>query len=490
MSPDSLRLHLRDLRKRRGPFRSPANAEAEIARLLSRLEPGSIERKVFELSEVLRLPFKKIAADLGVSERHLYRIRSALYEQLAADETPVSVRSVIPRETQEIELARTVIRYGHSQRGLEIVDRLLDKALPDAHALDALTTRALALSGQGRYDEARNALEEARSLAARLPDTDANNARRSIAMAEAYIPYRDGLSDLAIELSERALNAGVAPRNPFEARSYSRDLIFLAIQHEEAHNPKRGLECLAKAYDVLRRLPVPPSAELAQVLVYRALLRAAVPAEAANARSDAEEALQIAQWHGLQYEEIWSLLALACLTDMAGNPRDAVPIVQRAIELGSAVLDEDPLIRTLFITARIEGASGMGDSALARLRRARPLAEHHGLLRGILEVAEARARRQRGEVSETIASATRAIDALEGRAKTHYLGIPYLARAIARTKIGAENRDDIERALFYLDSGGALLEKARALELSYSVTGNRHDLEAARELRLTARHIA
>jgi hypothetical protein len=175
---------------------------------------------------------------------------------------------------------------------------------------------------------------------------------------------------------------------------------------------------------------------------------------------------------------------------MAGKPRDALQFVHRAIDLGTVVLDADPLIRTLFITARIEGASGMGDRALARLHRARPLAQNHGLLRGILEVAEARARRQRGEVMETIESATRAIEAVEGRAKTHYLGIPYLARAIAREKIGADNRDDIERALFYLENGGALFEKARALELSFNVTGNRRHLEAARELRQTARHIA
>ena len=490
MSPDALRAHLRDLRKRRGHFRSSAVAQAEIARLLARLEPDSLERKVFELSEMLRIPFKRVAADLGMSERHLYRIRTALYERLASEDAPISVESVVPAETQHIEMARNVIRYGHAQRGLEIVDRLLDTSLPPAHALDALTTRAIALTGQARYDAARASLEEARSLASRLQDAQAEHALRRIAMAGAYIPYRDGLSDVAIELSERALSREVVVNGPFETRQYARDLIFLAIQYEEAHNPRRGLECIEKAHHALSRLPVPPSAEIAQVLVYRALLRAAVADQAASARSDAEEALCIAQWHGLQYEEIWSLLALGCLTDMAGKPREALPFVHRAIELGAAVLDDDPLIRTLFITARIEGGSGLGDQALTRLHRARPLAQNHGLLRGILEVAEARARRQRGEVIETIESATRAIEAVEGRANTHYLGIPYLARAIAREKVGADNRDDIERALFYLDNGGALAEKARALELSFNVTGNRRHLEAAQELRQTARKIA
>lgn len=490
MSPEAFRRHLRDLRKRRGAFRAAAAAEAEAARLLARLAPGSIERKAFELTEILQTPFKKAADQLGVSERHLYRIRSGLLERLAADDSRVSVHHVIAPELQQLELARTLIRYGHAERGEAIANRLLSKALPAEQAVDALTTRALALSDRERYSDARAALEDARVQAARLENGPAQNARRAIAMTEAYIPYRDGFSDAAIDLSEAALRDEFASKDPFEARRYARDLIFLAVQHEEANNPVRGLECLARAHELLGRLAVPPSAELAQIFLYRALLHAAIPDRAANALADAEEALRIAQWHGLRYEEVWSHLALACLHDMAGKPKDALPLVHRAVELGLSMLEGDPLIRTLFITARVEGACGLGDAALQRLQTARPLAHNHGLLRGILEVAEARARRQRGEVNETIAASTRAIDTLEGRAKTHYLGIPYLARAIACAKSGADSRDDVERALFYLDRGGALGDKARAFELSFEVTRNRKHLDAARELRRAAGHIA
>ncbi len=272
MSPDLMRSRLRDLRKRRGRFGSPANAEAEIARLLSRLVPGSLERKAFQLSEVSCLPFKGVADALGVSERHLYRIRVRLFEQLALEEEAVSVHTVISGEEQCIELARVLVCYGHPARAFEITDRLLDTEMPAAQAVEALATRANALSGQERYDDARASLEEARSLLHRLDDRAADNARRRITMAEAYVPYRDGLSDVAIDLSERAVQTYV-PKDQLEAREYARNLIFLAIQHEEAHNPRRGLECLAKAYAVLTRLPVPPSAELAQILVHRALLR-------------------------------------------------------------------------------------------------------------------------------------------------------------------------------------------------------------------------
>lgn len=486
-----MRLHLRDLRKRRGAFRSAAIAEAEIARLLDRLAPDTLERSVFELAEILRVPFKNIAAQLGVSERHLYRLRIAMLEQLAAGDTPAFVQPVSPPALQQLELARTLLRYGHAQSAQTVVSRLLESDMPPDHGVQALTVLATAQSDQECYDQAQRTLHEARMCAAHLEPERKAFAYRTIAMADAYIPYRDGASDRAVELTEAALGScDETFGDAIEAREYIRALIFLAVQHEELGSPRRGLACLEKAHRLLTRFPVPPSAELAQMFIHRAFARAALPNESERARSDAEEALRVAQWHGLQFEEVWANLALGMLSDMAGKPKEGLSFVHHAVALGSSVLDGDPLIRTLFITARLEGASGNGDAALERLHVARPLAQNHGLLRGILEVADARARRHRGEVDKTIAASSRAIDALEGRALTHYLGIPYLSRAIALSKLGVDNSSDVERAVYYLDRGGALVDKAAAFELSYRLTRNRKDLQQARDLRGVASKIA
>jgi len=486
-----MRLHLRDLRKRRGPYRSIAAAEAEIARLLDRLGHNSLERKVFELAEILCIPFKNVAAHLGVSERHLYRIRIAMLEQLAADDRPLFVQPVSPPALQQLELARTLLKYGHATSGQVLVSRLLEGDMPPEHAVQALTVLATAQSDEECYEQAQRTLHEARMCAAHLEPERKPFAYRSIAMADAYIPYRDGASDRAAELTEAALGPCDETFNDaIEAREYIRALIFLANQHTELGSMPRCLSLLEKAHRLLARFPVPPSSELAQVFIHSAFARAALPNESERARSDAEEALRVAQWHGLQFEEVWANLALGMLRDMAGKPKEGLSFVHHAIALGSSVLDGDPLIRTLFITARLEGASGDGDSALARLQMARPLAQNHGLLRGILEVAEARARRHRGEVDKTIAASSRAIDALEGRSLTHYLGIPYLSRAIALAKMGVDNSSDVERAVYYLDRGGALVDKAAAYELSYRVTHNRKDLQQARDLRGVASKIA
>lgn len=490
MTTAAVRQHLRDLRKRRGRFASSLAAESETARLLGRLRAGSLERKVFEMSEVACTPFKVIADTLAISERHLYRVRVAMMQQLAADDAPAVVTDAISPESQQLELARTLLKYGHPQRARGISERLLESSIPVKHAIDAMTVRAMAMSDQERYGEAHSVLEEAQRCAARLQPNELATAARAIAMVRAYIPYRDGNSGRAIEISESALAAPHELSDPFDVRAYARDLIFLAVQHEEAGSPERGLACLQQARTHLLRLPVPPAAELARVYIHSALGRSAIPSEAAQAHKDAEEALKLAQWHGLGYEEVWANLTLAVLNEVAGKAREGLPMAHHALQLASSVCDGDPLTRTLFITARLEGANGFGDRALERLNAARPLTENHGLLRAILDVAEARLYRQRGDVHRTIESSSRAIKGLEGRARTHYLGIPYLARAVARTKLGDAPVDDVERAAYYLEQGGSLADMATTLELSHGLTKNRRDLLRSRELRAAAAGLA
>lgn len=489
--PVVFRHHLRDLRKRRGAFACETAAADEIARLLALLPDGTIERLVFELSEIETLPYKTIAARIGISERHLYRVRCSMFERLAAGEQRAQVRPVVPVELQRLELARTQLKYGHASACLETLDHVLAASLPPVHTLRALTVRAMGLSDLEQYSQARNVLSDACRIEGHLQGRDREIGSRMVTMASAYIPYRDGASDEAILLSESALReAGVLSNDDYATRDLVRDLIFAGIQHQEAGSPKRALDFLHRAHAAVKQLPVQPAAELAQIHIHSAFARAALADQSAQAREDALEALRLAQWHGLHYEEVWANIAVAVLSEMAGKPAEGLPYVHHALSIAQTALDGDPFIRTLFMTARLEGAAGNSASALRRLQTAEPLAQNHGLLRGILEVAQARARRQQGNSETTISASTKAIDALEGRALTHYLGIPYLARAAARAQLGFDARGDVERAMYYLDRGGSLVDQADALELSYRFTRNRRDLQLSRELRHVAAKIA
>jgi len=89
---------------------------SEISRLLAFLPPGSIERQVFELAEIQRIPYKVIAARIGVSERHLYRLRRMMLDRLCAAQQHIGVSPVIPLPVQRLENARHEWKYGHAQR--------------------------------------------------------------------------------------------------------------------------------------------------------------------------------------------------------------------------------------------------------------------------------------------------------------------------------------------------------------------------------------
>src|SRR5581483_7146936 len=135
----AFRHRLRALRKRKGPYRSSQAAEAEIARLLSMLPAGSMQRAIFELCEIAGKPYKVIAAQLGISERHLYRIRVALFESLAASEGQAEVVPVIPPAVQRLDFARSLLKYGHAKQGEAVARDVLARPMPALHAVEALT---------------------------------------------------------------------------------------------------------------------------------------------------------------------------------------------------------------------------------------------------------------------------------------------------------------------------------------------------------------
>ena len=76
---------IRDLRKRRGPYRSNERAARELQRVAALLPAGSLEREIFERAEMRGATYKAIAAAINVSERHMYRIRRRMIEMIDGD---------------------------------------------------------------------------------------------------------------------------------------------------------------------------------------------------------------------------------------------------------------------------------------------------------------------------------------------------------------------------------------------------------------------
>lgn len=485
-SEAALRRTLFQLRRRRGSYAHKATWLTEIARLKGLLRPGSPEIAAFEAVEVQGLTFKAAAAKLGFSERQLYRVRRSMIDHLlTAPPQHVAVEPLQPRE-RYLELGDTLFTRGHSAQVLPLVQRSLDRPSGTGNVVEALVLRAKSLCDIEDFEAARTALSEARTFVHNHRDERSNHHVREIVIAHCYELYRRGLYDKAIEAAQRAL-AGAVPRpgaGPYEIRALARAFIFLGVMHQEGGSPQASIVCFDTAHDILCALPVPPAAELVQVLMQSAFSRAAIPGEIHRARLEAHQSLHDAQWHGLTFETIWANLGIAMIEEVAGRPQDGLAHAHAALSLARASFSGDPLARTLFLTSRVESALDLHGEALAHVREADPHVGKTGLMRAILYVAQARVHRAAKSIKETIESATRAIEELESKSHTHYIGMPYLARATARRASGDTRvHDDVEAAVFYLERGGSVKDLALSLELSAQVCGKRRDMERARELR-------
>jgi len=62
---------IRSLRKRRNVFASASQASREIELIRTFLPENSVERAIFERCEVAGTPYKQVAEEIGISERHL-----------------------------------------------------------------------------------------------------------------------------------------------------------------------------------------------------------------------------------------------------------------------------------------------------------------------------------------------------------------------------------------------------------------------------------
>ena len=475
---------LSNLRRRRGAFARHGAWLAEISRLRASLGPGTLEQRAFDALEVQGLTFKAAAINLGLSERHLYRIHASMERALSAVPRLHESAQPVEQPERDLEIARSLFMCGKAASALGLVARALESPASRDHAVALLALQSRLLNDLEEFDKGDATLEEAKRSVLGV-DLPSSSLLSELSMSQAYSSYRRGLFGKAIDEAEKALiGQNVAAFSVPQARNRVRHLIFLGVMHQEGGSPHTALRHLESARRILSGLPEAPAAELAQISLHSAFARVAISGQVAHAIEDAREALRIAEWHGLVYETIWANLAMAMAQEVAGAPAAGLPHAYTALSLATDAFSGDPLARTLFLTSRVEAAVGLYDDALTRLRDAEPEAGQRGLLRGILYVCQARIERQAGRASRTIDASTRAINELEAKSTSHLIGIPYLSRAVARQKVGKTgSASDIEAAIAYLERGGSLKDVALAYEASFAITGNRAHREHARQLR-------
>lgn len=485
MSNDDVVALLREFRYRRGEFAGERPRLQFIARVYRVLAAGTVSRRIFQAADVERVAYKVVASQMGMSLRHFFRLRNEMVAHIARSWT-LDVIEVAPQpnhDVMQLEFARRSLENGHSAAAKETVDRLMRSRVGSSETVEALLVTARAEFDAGAYGLANARIVEAKHALHAVDPEQRVALERDITMTQAYGLYHDGAYQAALDLSRSTLPltdlypAGSA----YDVRKTARHAIFVGVQCEEIGLPHESLQYLRAARALLQSLEHPPASEMAAIYLHMVGARVALPSEALAAQQDADEAVRLAEWHGLRAELAHAHLAKAMSLYASGCEPESLQWAHRALGIARESLSGDPMARTLFITSRFESALGLGAQAVAHVLEARPLVEHHGLLHAIYYGALSRARRAAGEVEGVIEAATENIRLMEGRSDTPYIGLGYLQRAAARHQRGdAQVAEDAEAAVEYLRRGAPLNDQVNALELSFLVTGNkRHRNEAA-----------
>ena len=454
---------LRDLRYRRGAYADERTRMRFTAQVHSVLKPGTVSRLIFTATVVERLPYKMVARELSISLRQFFRLRNQMIDEIRAglEVDRVDVAATVNDDRVQLEIVRRLLDHGHTKSAAEALNVLVKRPLDSADYLDWLLLQARAECDLGSYTRARERLDEASFVAARIGGEERRESECDIALARSYALYRDGQHEAALEASQTALPAhAVVPcTDPYKARKLARHGILLAIQHEEGGSLEFALDYLRASLLVLSSLEHPPAAELAQIYLHRAFARAGMPAEVAAAPRDAIEAIRLAEWHSLPAELVWANLAFAMAT-YSSNPLDlACPAANRAMQLAREHLSGDPLARTLFLASRFECAAGRPGEAVRLVLEAKPHIENNNLLLAIYPLAEARARHANGEQQRTIEADTVVIAAGQERndallPSIRALGVPY------RVVGGAKDSDELNAVRAFDDGLRAAHELA------------------------------
>lgn len=477
-------VRLRDLRKRRGQYASNAFARREVERMLQLLPERGLERKIFLAIDVEGCPFKQVAFDLGITERHLYRLRTKMLAALEPAFTAVIVEPVSQTlaTNQGVESAHRAYERGDAVRASALVRRALDGGLETPEAVtEALTLHVRAEADSGHETAARILLDELRTFASAHGGSSAF-ANTYVSVAEAHLririgDYRTALKTLVVPQTP------LAEQNPVALRRLVRTQLYAAALYQEEGSPLKALAILDDASAALARLSPQPAAEAAQLGFVRAFCLGADPSTLREARAAAEDATAISAWHGLTFEQAWSCVTTAWLCAGGGRLEEGLSYAREAADGAREVAAGDQLARILLISARLRGTSGEIAAALADIRLARKAAEHYPWIAAVAAGSEARVLANSANSRAAVSAATHCIQTYEGLNDSPYQGGPRYARAAALWHQGIRADGDIEAALHFFDRGGPVRDRIDAYELSAQMTKNRRHRRIAAELR-------
>ena len=222
-------------------------------------------------------------------------------------------------DAASLSTARRLLQSGRHADARTFLEPMASKHLDASGAATFYSLRARARMDASDEARARDDVREAVRIS-RSADGASPAIALEAAMAQAYLAYRKGKYPVAIEIARVAVDAmPMRSMGPAEARLLAQAFIELATQELELGSTRDALAHLARADAALRVLPEPPAGLRCQILIQSALGYATSSSDFTRAIAYAREALQLAQWHQLDYEQVWADLTLAIIGQCAGT---------------------------------------------------------------------------------------------------------------------------------------------------------------------------
>jgi tetratricopeptide (TPR) repeat protein len=441
-------------------------------------------------------PYKAVARDLAISLRTLFRdldgIRLRLAEELPRySPAPAIVEAAADTFELEIRHAHLLRNMGRFDEALAVLDRLVSAAGSPLQRVRAWNSSAIALVDSGETEKASAKVTQARAALLRLDDV----SEAPKALAGGDIELTDGMIyrvvgdtrgaiesyDKAAEQSSKFLQ--VAPESAVDVfvRAQAQTAVISWLTGDMAS----ASMAVEHGWNALEGMADPPESAHYALLASSALVHVVADGDVAWAIREMSAAAVLAERRGMLHDALMALGYLSGLQRSAGNLAGALETSRRTIAIARNTMTGTEFAQLCAAAAGNEADGGDAVTAMRLIEEGRARVAPGGSGWARLLLGEAHALLAGKRYAETIATAERAVEAMQRQGKAVFVGSAYYLKAVAHEHRGERAQALLasREALPLLERFGKSPELAAALELSARLTGNRRLQASAVELR-------
>lgn len=463
-----------------------------ISRALDRLEPkdGALAQRC----DIDREPFASVARDLGISERHLYRKRKHILQQLAQfvvecsrDLPRIYVDAASSRRGQ-LQTSRVLEENGNFVIAADIIERMIaESSQAQKHGL--ILSLAELYARSGCFARAEQRVQVAAAIARELPFGNGTLAAELL-VTRAYVFEECGQGEVAVVKSAAAATKLLYTANTYRydvdaARVLLKALLLWGQSYFSCGQGSELAQICEQASEVFATIQR-PTEEIEMGMLFLGSLRdVACAGDTISACVRLSQAAAVAKRAGLTRSAIMHMTNLASVYRLRKEPLRAVAILADLLPVARG-LGNTTLLLALFVELAAEYVDlGEYEHAQSLLIEAATLDSSNESLRASMLRTSARVNLATKQFAHALDDARLSEDRFAAIGKQRLVGVPLRLEAEALLGLG-ERRAALRAAESAISALASTMGSQAALSDAYRVlgrvTGNPKHLHAAKSL--------